>query len=135
MTEVLRVERRRYPRIQRNFSLKVWAEDKTIVTHTKNISGNGLYCETDQYIPPMTKVAITLLLPSQRYGSKRMKKIEGQGVVVRSGLISGHKNGNSRKCYLAIFFSGFSEKNKEEINRYVQQHLSRRQSKTGGDHH
>ena len=123
MTKLVQDEKRAYPRAEQSLSLKLYSRDANIVTHTKNISGSGLYCEIDQDIPVMTKLVITILLPNQRYKNKRMRRIEGEGVVVRSGLLSNGEKGKEKKWEIAVFFSSFSDKEKEEINKYVWQHL------------
>jgi hypothetical protein len=54
-----------------------------IVTESQNISASGVYCNSPHYLAPLSKVALTIVLPGQSgtQGSERLLKCEG--VVVR----------------------------------------------------
>jgi len=108
-----RVERRRYPRLIKELPLKLICEDYDLVTRTRDISCIGAYCCVDKYIPPMTKLAIVLLLPTDLEAGSATEKVQCKGVVVRTD------NNEAKGFNIAIFFNEISERNKDKISRYV----------------
>ena len=75
-------ERRRYARAQNSLAIKLEDKDVDFVTETKNISCIGAYCQIDGYLPILTKLKITLLLPKTR-GLKAPQHITCEVTVVR----------------------------------------------------
>ena len=63
MTKFTKVERRKYPRIDRQLPLKVLANGYDFITATQNVSCIGTYCQINKYMPPFTKVIVKLTLP------------------------------------------------------------------------
>ena len=115
-------ERRSHPRIEKNVPLKIKDDQFDIVTETKNISCSGAYCIVNQYLSPMTKVAITLLIPIPKSDNKAtIKKINCQGVVVRTEPNFQTKDGEYK---IAIFFNQIGGKDMQDISSYVNFHLS-----------
>jgi hypothetical protein len=108
-------ERRRYPRVKKNLPLKLRVGDFDVVTETENLSCIGTYCKVDRYVEPMTKLKILLLLPIRSRRSVVNKKVECEGIVVRSEPITdeGHRYN------IAIFFSDIKTKDRERISDYV----------------
>ena len=112
-------EKRRTPRIEKKLPLKVMEGDYCTVVETKNISASGVYFTTDKPLPLMSKVMITLLLPSQ--GGKN-KKIKLSGTVVRIVPIDSDKK---HLFETAIFFDDVTDKTKEAISQYVKKMMAR----------
>src|SRR5437867_7225358 len=58
-----------------------------IVTESKNISASGVYCTSPHYLAPLSKVALTIILPPRSAraaasaGAPRLLKCDG--IVVR----------------------------------------------------
>lgn len=113
-------EKRRYPRVQKNLPLKIIDPSHHIITETKNISGSGAYCSIDSYIPPLTKLALTLLVPSVLKNQEQPHKIMCEGVVVRSEPSS---NDRAEHYNIAIFFNHIKKQDTETIAKYVEWHL------------
>ena len=112
-------ERRRHPRIFKKIPLKLKIDSFDLTTETLNISSSGVYCQTDKYIEPMTKVNIVLLLPLKLKNNTTVtKKVTCEGVVVRT-----EKNPAGDKFNIAIFFSDVPKADVENINRYIETHL------------
>lgn len=89
------------------------AEDYDVVTRTRDISCIGAYCCVDKYIPPMTKLSVILLLPSEQRVRNPTERVQCKGVVVRTDT-------NATKGFnIAIFFNEISERNKDKISQYV----------------
>ncbi|MCK5260521.1 MAG: PilZ domain-containing protein, partial [Candidatus Omnitrophica bacterium] len=77
-------ERREDPRLENNIPVKICQDGGDIVTETQNVSRSGAYCRVNQYIEPMTKLKIHLLLSFSKNEKSVTKKISCEGVVVRS---------------------------------------------------
>jgi hypothetical protein len=109
-------ERRKFRRISKNVSIKLFSSEFDIVTETKNISGNGAYCAVNRPIPVMTKLNIIILLPFKRNENKVIKKINCSGVVVRGSYI----RNNSKYSYcVGIYFNEINDKDRKIILSYI----------------
>ncbi|MFH1202300.1 MAG: PilZ domain-containing protein [Candidatus Omnitrophota bacterium] len=121
-------EKRRHPRIEKNVPLKIKDEQFDIITETKNISCSGAYCQVNKFLPAMTKVRVTLLLPLLSVNNKIItKKIRCKGIVVRSEpdkpvLVN-------EKYSIAIFFNDISAKDMANIAEYVNFHIDKTRSR------
>lgn len=107
-------ERRKDPRLDNNIPVKICQEDGDLVTETQNISRSGAYCRVNQYIAPMTKLKIHLLLSASKSGKSASKKISCEGVVVRSEPAP-----DGKRYHIAIFFSDITRRDAEYITDYV----------------
>jgi hypothetical protein len=116
-------EKRATPRIEEKLPIKVMEGDYQTVVETKNISASGLYFTTNKPLPLMSKVMVTLLLPT---GTGKNTKIECIGTVVRVVPISDH----SRVIYeTAIFFDDITERTKKIISHHIRKVMTRKLSK------
>src|SRR3989338_1379552 len=103
-------EKRRTPRIEEKLPLRVAEGDYQAVVETKNVSASGVYFTTEKPMPLMSKVIITILLPT---GTRKNTKIECKGTVVRVVPVSLQE----KTIYeTAIFFDDITEKNKNIIS-------------------
>ncbi|HOD12399.1 MAG TPA: PilZ domain-containing protein [Candidatus Omnitrophota bacterium] len=107
-------ERRRSPRIENNIPLKISSEDFDIVTESKNLSCSGAYCTVSQYLEPMTKLKVQLLLPLRRNNKLSTKKVSCSGVVVRTEPYPQQNNFN-----VAIYFNDVQDRDKKVIAEYI----------------
>lgn len=117
------VEKRKHARVDKRVPVKIGSPELDLVTETQNISCSGVYCRVNKYLEPMTKLQITLLIPSRKSGRSASKKIVCSGVVVRTENIL-HEDGFN----VAIFFSDISARNSQLLMEYVQQCLADRKS-------
>ena len=111
-------ERRRSPRAKSNVPVKIVSEDGDVVTQTVNISRSGVYCTVEKYIEAMSKLKVCLLIPVKKLGKSTTKKINCQGVVVRSEPVTGTKHYN-----VAVFFNDITQRDADAIADYVSSHL------------
>jgi len=111
-------DRRRDPRLANNIPIRITQDDQDAVTETANISRSGAYCRISNYIEPMTKLKIHLLLPIRKNGKNVTKKISCHGVVVRT-----EKNEDGKHYNVAIFFNDISQRDSESIADYVSSYL------------
>jgi hypothetical protein len=109
------VEKRRYPRVENNIPLKISTGDVDLVTETRNISCSGAYCWVNKFLEPMTKMAVTLLIPFKKAGKATTKKITCGGVVVRTENIPDGDGFNT-----AIFFNDIHPRDTRFLADYVQ---------------
>lgn len=112
-------EKRSTPRVEEKLPIRVAEGDYRAVVETKNISASGVYFTTEKAIPPMSKVIITLLLPTS---ARKNTKVECNGTVVRIVPISAQ---NKTMYETAIFFDDITEKTKNIILRHVKKTISR----------
>jgi hypothetical protein len=117
------IERRRYPRLEKNIPLKIKDSEFDIVTETKNISRSGAYCPVDHPLAPMTKVEITLLLPLHHKTGTEVKKIKCEGIVVRTETLK--KPGRNKPYNVAIFFTHLKKSDTAKLAEYVNYHLEK----------
>lgn len=117
-----RRERRRMSRADAQLSMRVegGASDGgsvPIVTESRNISGSGVYCYSPHYLPPLSKVALTIVLPAVpgRNPSQRLLKCEG--LVVRCQSSEGTKK--DRAYQLACSFIGLEAGVRDRLEEYV----------------
>lgn len=108
-----REERRKSRRLESNIPVKISQDGGDFVTETQNISRSGAYCRANQYIAPMTRLKVHLLLSIPRNGKIVTKKISCEGVVVRSDPA------DDQGCHIAIFFSDIKQRDAECITDYV----------------
>lgn len=116
-----RLERRLYPRIERNLPLEILANGYDFVTKTLNLSCVGAYCRVDKYIPPFTKITIKLMLPI--VSNRQDCVVECKGVVVRT---EDEKQGGFN---IAIFFNEINGNQKKKISQYISQFLPQKPSR------
>ena len=88
-----------------------------IVTESRNISGSGVYCLSPHYLAPLSKVALTIVLPavSGRTPSQRLLKCEG--VVVRCQADEGARR--KRSFQLACSFLDLESGIRDRLEEYV----------------
>jgi len=111
-------EKRKTPRIEEKLPIKVTEGDYCTVVETENISATGVYFTTDKPMPLMSKVMITLLLPTN---TGKNTKIKCSGTVVRVVPIGVQ----DKTIYeTAIFFDDITERTKNLILRYVKKVMS-----------
>jgi c-di-GMP-binding flagellar brake protein YcgR len=119
---VPRRERRRMSRADAQLSMRVEGGSMDgaltpIVTESRNISGSGVYCFSPQYLAPLSKVALTIVLPPVpgRIPGQRLLKCEG--VVVRcQGL---ERSKRDRAYELACSFLELESGARELLDEYV----------------
>ena len=115
------MERRRSPRADARLSMRLEGErdagaKEQLVTESQNISASGIYCLSETFLPPLSKVNLTLVLP--RFGGRRgaNELIKCEGIVVRCEPPA--KRGE-RRYELACMFSGLDERRRMLIEEFV----------------
>ena len=85
---VRRRERRTMSRADAQLSMRVEGGTADggmmpIVTESRNISGSGVYCLSPHYLAPLSKVALTIVLPAVAGRTPSQRLLKCEGVVVR----------------------------------------------------
>ncbi|TMQ69942.1 MAG: hypothetical protein E6K80_10105 [Candidatus Eisenbacteria bacterium] len=83
-----KIERRTSTRADASLSMRVEGEPQNgtlthIVTESENISASGVYCSSPHYLAPLSKVALTIVLPNQKATQRSRRLLKCDGVVVR----------------------------------------------------
>jgi c-di-GMP-binding flagellar brake protein YcgR len=117
MIKRAKIERRQYPRIEKELPLKIVANGYDFVTTTQNVSCVGTYCHVDKYIPPFTKIAAKIALPIITDRKNVNLSIECKGVVIRT---EDEKRGGFN---IAVFFNDIKNKQRQKISQYIKQFL------------
>jgi hypothetical protein len=78
-------ERRSAPRVDARLPLQLTEPDTRLVVTTESLdlSRNGLACRTGEYLAPLSKVAVTVILPPFGNLSRASRSLRAEGVVVR----------------------------------------------------
>jgi len=117
-------ERRLSRRADIQLPLKIAGTGFRYTTDTKNISSSGLYCRLDRFIPLMTKLEVTMLVPVFIRNRKVEKEIICSAVVVRIEPEDEQPDGTV--YYAGFFFTAIKDKDRKLIEQYVQQSFSAR---------
>lgn len=80
-------ERRQTPRADARLSMRLEGErdgDRAhVVTESQNISCSGVYCYSSHYLAPLSKVALTIVLPQMPDRRNGQDLLKCEGIVVR----------------------------------------------------
>jgi len=119
---VRRRERRRMSRAEAQLSMRVESGSVDgglvpIVTESRNISGSGVYCLSPHYLAPLSKVALTIVLPAVPGRSPSQRLLKCEGVVVRCQAGEGPKR--ERAYQLACSFLGLEAGVRDRLEEYV----------------
>jgi hypothetical protein len=116
-------ERRRAPRIHAKLAMEVkLGTGGTASASSINVSANGIYFCSDNYIEPLTRLEITLLLPRSDPHGPEAHEVACQGVVVR---IDPDKPVRDHTKYdIACYFTEIAERDRDTLESYILQQLS-----------
>lgn len=92
-------------------------ERAQIVTESQNISASGVYCSSPHYLAPLSKVALTIVLPNQKSTQGAQRLLKCDGVVVRCQASA---LGSTRQGYLlACSFIGLEDRQRLLLEDFV----------------
>jgi hypothetical protein len=118
-------EKRLHTRVSGQVTLRVSCSDlPRIEMETDNLSLGGVYCRSDRDLPPMTKLRLSIFLPSHDGRPARLHyPIEVDAVVVRSEPVTeppaGASPGNGHAYRLALFFPSLATEAREALSGYL----------------
>jgi hypothetical protein len=115
-----KAERRKRPRADARLSMRVEGapdgQTTHFVTESQNISASGVYCTSTYYLPPLSKVALTIVLPRLPGGRATKELVKCEGIVVRCEPQS---RKGERRYELACMFSSLDERRRAMLDDYV----------------
>jgi len=119
MTKNTVKERRKLPRIDTRLALQVEranrsAAERPLTTESINLSSGGICASVRSQVEPLTKVGLTLLLPSFGRKGKKTQVVSCGGVVVRCERQSGTDEFN-----LACTLTDVKKEDKLLIEEYI----------------
>jgi len=117
-----RLERRHSTRADAQLSMRVEGRpadgDLTkIVTESQNISASGVYCTSPHYLAPLSKVALTIVLPNRAAPSGSQRLLKCDGVVVR--CLQAARGPRPHAYELACSFLGLENRHRALIEEFV----------------
>jgi hypothetical protein len=129
MTKPIR-ERRKAPRIPAKLAMQVAGQDdaSVLTTESINLSASGIQFGSRVFLSPLTKVALTLLLPPFGRKLRRERMLRCEGVIVRCEETPTARQ--KPRYELACYFTGLEEGDRELIEQYVVWRMVRRLTPT-----
>ncbi len=114
-------ERRKAQRVDANLAVTVRGGPAEAKGKALNISTNGIYFESPNFIEPLTRVKLELLVPEPG-PAKRELAVACDGVVVR--VEPERKNPAVAAYRVAIFFTYVPDASQKTLDRYIRARLS-----------
>ncbi|MCC6348143.1 MAG: PilZ domain-containing protein [Candidatus Eisenbacteria bacterium] len=117
-----RRERRVSLRVDARLSMRVegapdGGPSAQIVTESQNISASGVYCLSSHFLPPLSKVQLTIVLPKLPGRGHAQELVKCEGIVVRCELLPQRKS--DPRYQLACMFSGLERAKSELLEEFV----------------
>ena len=112
-------DKRQHQRVEARLAMQLAEDtlgDALVTTESLNISRGGVYCESPEYLAPLSKVALTVILPV--FGpAERSSMLRTEGVVVRCEPLPSLRG---RKRYqLACCFTGLDGETRKLLDEFV----------------
>jgi c-di-GMP-binding flagellar brake protein YcgR len=119
-------ERRKSPRIEARLALQVERKargngERPVSSESMNLSSGGLSCQIRSFVAPLTKVGLTILLPSFGRQGKKTQVINCEGVVVRCDSDEAAQSTYEMACC----FTDVRKEDRQMIEEYVGWRLMR----------
>jgi PilZ domain len=126
-------ERRRSPRIPAKLAMQIAGRDdaSVLTTESINLSASGIQFGSRLFLSPLTKVALTLLLPPFGRRLRRERMLQCEGVIVRCEERTG--SGQKLRYELACYFTDLTDTDRELIEQYVLWRTIRRLPSVNGE--
>ena len=117
-------DRRTFARCEAQFPIRIGApEADAVATQTINISAGGAYCNVPHFIPPLTKMVVTMLIPVPLEGGiLKHEVLQCHAIVVR--VKPEVETENTSSYEIGLWFSTISAPDRRKVLQYVKQHLS-----------
>jgi hypothetical protein len=115
-------DKRRHPRVAERIRVRSSSRDAQEL-ETIDLSAGGLSCTAPAFLPLMTKLAVSLVLPGHKSsvsGSDDSQTVEGEAVVVRTEP-SSETPGNG-PYRVALFFSRMEDEDRSRLLDFLGRH-------------
>jgi len=112
-------ERRKSPRIPAKLAMQVTGQEdaSVLTTESINLSASGIQFGSRVFLSPLTKVALTLLLPPFGRRLRRERMLRCEGIIVRCEETPTARQ--KPRYELACCFTDLGQVDRELIEQYV----------------
>ena len=111
-------DRRKAVRIPAKLAMEIRISDvDTAKVESINVSANGVYFTSDKYIPELTRLDITLDLPTAKNEKAHGKSVVCSGVVVRTEPPDEQPGVEGYE--IACYFTSIDPDDKETLESYI----------------
>jgi len=112
-------DQRKHPRVEARLAMQLAEEslgDALVTTESLNISRGGVYCESAEFLSPLSRVALTVVLPP--FGAAgRSRVLRSEGVVVRCEALPPVRG--RKRWQLACCFTGLDSDMRALLDAFV----------------
>ena len=112
-------DQRKHPRVEARLAMQLAEEslgDALVTTESLNISRGGVYCESAEFLSPLSRVALTVVLPP--FGAAgRSRVLRSEGVVVRCEALPPVRG--RKRWQLACCFTGLDSDTRALLDSFV----------------
>ena len=110
-------DKRRHPRVAHRLKVRSDFREPRLELETIDLSAGGLRCTAPVFLSPMTRMALSLVLPPGPGGSDEEQVVSGEAVVVRSEPAAPGKPGELYN--VALFFSRMEEADRQRLQNFL----------------
>ena len=119
-------DKRRHPRVAHRIRVRSSSRE-AVELETIDLSAGGLSCTAPAFLPLMTKLAVSLVLPGTRAASAEPgnghEAVNGEAVVVRTEPPA--PVGGQATYRVALFFSRMDDSNRRRLLDFLARHSGR----------
>ncbi len=119
--KITKRERRRSERVDAKVSMRVEGShdggSTQIVTESQNISSSGVYCMSSHYLPPLSRVQLTLVMPRVPGHNSAQELVKCDGIVVRCEMSTVRKHEHAYE--LACMFAEMPRERRQLIDEFI----------------
>jgi len=118
-------DKRRHPRVAHRIRVRSSSRE-AVELETVDLSAGGLSCTAPAFLPLMTKLAVSLVLPVTRAAAEPgngHETVNGEAVVVRTdppAPVDGHAT-----YRVALFFSRMDDTDRRRLHDFLARHSAR----------
>jgi len=110
-------DKRRHPRVAQRLRVRSDIREPRLELETIDLSVGGLRCTAPVFLPPMTRMALSLVLPHTPGAPEEEQVVSGEAVVVRSEPA---ESGGSDELYnVALFFSRMEDADRQRLQSFL----------------
>lgn len=115
-------DKRRHPRVAQRIRVRSTSRE-AVELETIDLSVGGFLCTAPAFLPPMTKLAVSLVLPRPASASDDDRQVSGEAIVVRTEPSSQAHRGSVYR--VALFFSRMEEPDRQKLQRFLTNHAGK----------
>jgi c-di-GMP-binding flagellar brake protein YcgR len=119
----MKQDKRRHPRVAQKIRVRSSSRE-AVEFETIDLSAGGFCCTAPAFLAPMTKLAVSLVLPHHGPGPHRNggDVVSCEAVVVRTDPPGQDHDGHYR---LALFFSRMDDADRQRLHDFLAHHVGK----------